>query len=53
MRCAQVDGTLDSPFISKDQRRYIEDTVESVLLFDSLTSDVSDSTDALAVLFKR
>jgi hypothetical protein len=53
LRALLVNGVFDSPFLSADEKQYLEEHVVSVSLFDSLTRDVADSTDALAVLVKR
>ena len=53
LRVLQVNGSFTSPFVSRDQAVVIEQTVESVQLFDSLSTLVSDPTDSLAVLRKK
>ena len=53
LRQLQVGGALQSPFLTEQQRRYIVDHLAGVQLFDSLTMNVADGTDALAVLFKK
>lgn len=53
LRDLQVNGTFKSPFMSHDQALAIERTVESVQLFDSLSTIVRDPTDSLAVLRKK
>jgi hypothetical protein len=53
LRKLAVNRVFDSPFISEEQRKYITDNVEKVSLFDSLTCEVSDTSDALAVLVKK
>jgi hypothetical protein len=53
LRSLQVNGTFKSPFVQSDQRLAIEQTIESVQLFDSLSTLVRDPTDSLAVLRKR
>jgi len=53
LRRFQVEGVFVSQFLSQEQQAYIQDNLERVWLFDSLTSEVDDSTDALAVLIKK
>jgi hypothetical protein len=53
LRDLQVNGTFKSPFVPRDQALVIEQTIESVQLFDSLSTLVGDPTDSLAVLRKR
>ena len=53
LRKFQVDGVFASQFLSREQQAYIQNNVERVWLFDSLSSDVEDATDALAVLIKK
>jgi hypothetical protein len=53
LRRFQIDRIVESPFLSVDQRKYLEEHVDRVWLFDSLTKEVDDSTDALAILCKK
>jgi hypothetical protein len=53
LRRFQIDRIVESPFLSVDQRKYLEEHVDRVWLFDSLTQEVDDSTDALAILCKK
>jgi hypothetical protein len=53
LRRFQVAGELESPFMTREQAIYIQENVHEIWLFDSLTADVVDATDALAVLVKR
>ena len=53
LRRFQIDRVVESPLLSVEQQKYIEEHLDRVLLFDSLTTDVDDATDALAVLFKK
>ena len=53
LRDLQVNGTFKSPFVSPDQRLGIEQTIDGVQLFDSMSTLVRDPTDSLAVLRKK
>jgi hypothetical protein len=53
LRRLQVDRVFESPFVSPEQRSYIERNVKAIALYDSLTLDVADGTDALAVLVRK
>jgi hypothetical protein len=53
LRDLQVTGRLESPFMTEDQQTYIMNNVDNIFLYDSLTDDVADATDALAVLIKK
>jgi hypothetical protein len=48
----KVAGTFQSPYLSLEERIYIQRNTEKLWLFDSNTTDVEDPTDALAVLIK-
>jgi hypothetical protein len=52
-RQLQVTRHFCSPLLSKEENDYIEGHVASVHLFDSFTLDVSDPSDALAILIKK
>jgi hypothetical protein len=45
-------GAFESPFVSNSEKTYFEQHVDKLWLFDSLTRDVEDSRDALAVIRK-
>jgi hypothetical protein len=53
LRQFQVASTFESPFWSAEERRYLERNVDRVQLFDSLSDEGPDMTDALGVLIKR
>lgn len=53
LRKLQVQGTFESPYLTDDERKYIQNNVAAVWLFDSLTNEVDDASDALAILIKR
>ena len=53
MRKLQVQGTFESPYLSEEERSYICQYAASVSLFDSLSRDTEDTTDAIAVLVKK
>jgi hypothetical protein len=56
LRRLQVRGIFESPFISSDERKYLEENIGGVQLFDSLTADFAngnDTSDALAVIRKK
>jgi hypothetical protein len=53
LRRLQINGALESPFISCERQIYLQDNVASVLLFDSLTKKVADPSDALGILVKK
>jgi len=53
LRSFQTQGIFDSPYLSSDERRYICDHTDKVLLFDSLSHEVDDSSDAIALLRKK
>ena len=52
MRRLQVDNRFESPFLSKDEQTYIESCTGSIWLFDSLSPENEDTSDALAFLKK-
>jgi hypothetical protein len=47
------DGSIESPYITMAQREYLQRNIQTLTLFDSMTSTVDDPTDALAVLKKN
>jgi hypothetical protein len=53
LRRFQIDSTFDSPFCLAEERKYLEESVSKLYLFDSLAMDVPDVSDALAVLVKK
>jgi hypothetical protein len=53
LRRLQVDGVFESPLVSEEQRKAIEENLREIRLFDSLSTDFRDPTDALAVLIKK
>jgi hypothetical protein len=53
LRRLQVQGTLESPYLSSDERLYIQENTAKVWLFDSMTHDVEDSSDAIGFLIKK
>ena len=52
LRELQVQKTFASPFMSEDQKKYLCERTSRVWLFDSLTHEVSDNSDAIAVIEK-
>jgi hypothetical protein len=52
LRRLQVDNRFESPFLSKDEQTYIESCTGSIWLFDSLSPENEDTSDALAFLKK-
>jgi hypothetical protein len=53
LRRFQATGIFESPFMTKEQQTYVQNNVKEIWLFDSQTGDVSDPTDALALLVKK
>jgi hypothetical protein len=53
LRRLQVQGVFRSPYLSVDEQTYIESNISNVWLFDSLTNDVDDASDAIGILVKR
>lgn len=53
LRKFQVQGIFESSYLSVDENEYIKRNTESVWLFDSLTSEVDDASDALGIVVKR
>lgn len=53
LRELAVTGRFLSPYISVMQRQFIEASVHSVQLFDSLTPEIQFGYDALATVIKR
>ena len=53
LRKAQIGLPIESPFMLDSEIQYLNSNIEQVLLFDSLTTVVSDATDSLAILTKR
>jgi hypothetical protein len=53
LRLLQAIQDFESPFLSGSEQKYIKQNLDKIWLFDSLTSDVEDATDALAVLRKK
>jgi hypothetical protein len=53
LRQLQLQRRFESPFLSEDEQQYIEKNTSTVLLFDSLSDDVVDASDALAIIVKR
>lgn len=53
LRNAEITGSIDTPHISADDRKYLSEQISSIALFDSLTGDAASHRDALAVLTKR
>jgi hypothetical protein len=51
-RQLQVNRNFKSPFLSDEERMYIQDNTASVRLYDSFTREVEDPSDAIAVLMK-
>jgi hypothetical protein len=52
-RQLQVTGKFRSPFLSNEECTFIERNTASVHLYDSLTKEVEDASDALAVVFRK
>lgn len=53
LRRFQNDGVFASPFLSTEQQKYIQANIKNIWLFDSLTTEVDDPSDALAVVLKK
>jgi hypothetical protein len=53
LRRLQLSGRVSSPFMTKNEVEYIEDNVNFVQLFDSLSEGWSDPTDALGLIVKN
>ena len=53
LRLFQVDGSIRSPFFMHEEQEYIQGSVKKVLLFDSISTELEDATDALAVIVKK
>jgi hypothetical protein len=53
LRRLQADGRFESPFLSKEEQTYLEQNLDKLWLFDSLTTDIDDASDALAILRKK
>lgn len=52
LRLFQVTGVFESPYLTGPERCCIQENVERVWLFDSLTRAIPDRSDALALLQK-
>jgi hypothetical protein len=52
LRTFAVTGEFNSPYISHQQRQFIEANVQSVRLFDSMCSDIKQGHGALGVIVK-
>jgi hypothetical protein len=52
LRKFQVTGLFDSPYASRDENKFMSKNVSSVSLYDSLTLDVPEASDALAIIQK-
>jgi hypothetical protein len=48
-----LSGIFDTPVIPLQQRTFIQDNISSMRLYDSLTSEIDDPTDALAVVMRK
>jgi hypothetical protein len=53
LRRFQATGVFESPFLTEAEQKYVQENVERVWLFDSLSNYVSDASDAVAVLQKK
>ena len=53
LRRLQVDGILETPLLSQEQRKFLQENIVKMRLFDSFTRMSNDETDALGVLFKK
>ena len=53
LRRLQIEGTFESPFLSKEEQKYVQTNVDTLWLFDSLATNIEDTSDALAVLLKK
>jgi hypothetical protein len=53
LRRLQIDCLLETPLLSEEQRRYVQENVAKVRLFDNFTPIGDDGTDALGILFKK
>jgi hypothetical protein len=53
LRRLQVNGVLETPAIPAEQRKAIEENLQKIWLFDSLTADFDDPTDSLALLIRK
>jgi hypothetical protein len=53
LRSFSLTGVMDSPYMSELQRRYLENNIDTVTLYDSLTAAKTDVADALAILIKK
>jgi hypothetical protein len=53
LRRLQIDNSFKSPFLSKDEQTYIESCTSGIWLFDSLSPEGEDTSDAIAFLKKR
>jgi hypothetical protein len=53
LRRLQIDGILETPLLSEEERRCVQESVAKVRLFDNFTPVGEDETDALGILFKR
>jgi len=53
LRKLKAHGTFESPYLSAEEQKYIQTNTKAVWLFDSLTSDVEDASDALGIIIKR
>ncbi len=52
LRRLQLDNSFESPFLSKDEQTYIESFTSGIWLFDSLSPENEDTSDAIAFLKK-
>jgi hypothetical protein len=53
LRRLQVLGVISSPYMSLAQSTYLEQNIDEVFLFDSITKESRDPSDALAILVKK
>jgi hypothetical protein len=53
LRRFQIDGSIRSPYFTREERGYIEENLEKVYLFDSSSWEVDDTSDALGVMVKK
>jgi hypothetical protein len=53
LRHLQTQGTFASPCLTSEEQNYIRQHTGQVWLFDSLTHEVDDNSDAIALLVKK
>jgi hypothetical protein len=53
LRRLQTNGVLETCAIPLEQRKALEESLQKIWLFDSLTAEFDDPTDALAVLIRK